>query len=189
MDNSVGSLELVIGCMFSGKSTELIRRTRMNKMLNKNVLVVNHASDLRYGNSFKITSHDMDQENAVHVTSLMTLIQKDEYLYANVVIVDEGQFFNDLVEFSKKAVEQDDKTLIIAALDGNFNRQPFQNVMELIPFADNVIRLNAMCFMCNDGSSASFTKRIKENTSKNEFDVVVGGSDIYQSVCRRHYKQ
>lgn len=198
-----GKLELIIGCMFSGKSSELIRRVRQHRLLGRNIVVINHASDVRYGTGLKITSHDMEEEHALACKSLESISDNPEYLRAHTVFVDEGQFFSDLREFVVRAVELDGKTVVVSALDGNYKREPFMNVISLVPFADEVLRLNALCVVCKDGTPAAFSKRIKAPDSvvgdieqggvhahvhdSNDTCVLVGGADMYMSVCRKHY--
>ena len=99
MSNILGSINLIIGCMFSGKSTETIRLIRRYKTLgNKNILVINHTLDTRYGESV-ISSHDKVQYKCISLEKLNDIKQKEEYLKADVIFVEEGQFFNDLFDF------------------------------------------------------------------------------------------
>jgi thymidine kinase len=185
-------LELILGCMYSGKSSELIRRIRMQRVLNNNILIIKHALDKRYENEdAHIISHDFTKEYAIETSTLTDILTIQEYKDAEIIFIDEGQFFSDIISFVLRAVETDQKSVVISALDGNYKREPYIHIMQLIPLADDVVRLNALCAVCKDGTKAQFSKYIKNNTidieSKN--GLLVGGHDIYMSVCRHHYLQ
>lgn len=177
-----GYLELIIGCMYSGKSTELIKRVRAQKQLNKHILVINHKSNNRY-NNLSVTTHDLDSEESIPLTNLTELLTLPSYQTTDLICIDEGQFFHDLENVIRHIVEIDKKHVIVSALDGNFRREPFMNVCMLIPFADTVHKLNALCLLCHDDTPASFSKR----TTQDEAIVKIGGSEMYKSVCRRHF--
>merc|ERR1712141_383577 len=91
---------------------------------------------------------------------------------------DEGQFFPDIIEFAE-SMANNGKTVIVAALDGTYQRKGFANILELVPLAEHVIKLTAVCMICfEDGS---YTKRITEDKEVE----VIGGSDKYMATCRR----
>jgi thymidine kinase len=94
----------------------------------------------------------------------------------------QGQFFDDLVEFVT-AVAAAGLTVIIAALDGTFERKPFGRVLELIPLADSVIKLTAVCMVCRN-RDAPFTSRLSDETTT----LVIGGRDKYAATCRTCYE-
>ena len=106
-----------------------------------------------------------------------------DYLDAKVVIIEEAQFYPDLVEFVLEAVEVYEKHIIVAGLDGDASRKPFGKLLDLIPYADSIVKLKALCKICNDGTEALFTsKKIHDNAT-----VDIGGSDKYEALCRRHF--
>lgn len=168
--------------MFSGKSTEMIKRIRKFRLLQKNMLIITHESDVRYGES-SLISHDKNTEPAISIQCLHELFLLDAYKKATHIFIEEAQFFDDLYQFVRYAVDKDDKNVIVSGLDGNYKKEPFRQVVDLIPFADDVTRLRALCLVCNDGTLASFSKRL---TTQNG-DIVVGGSNTYMSVCRKHH--
>lgn len=96
---------------------------------------------------------------------------------ADCIGIDEGQFFPDLVQFCEEMANKG-KVLVIAALDGTFQRKPFGSVLDLVPMAEDVIKLSAVCMQCH--RPASFTKRTVNDTAVE----VIGGADKYISVCR-----
>uniref|UniRef100_K3WL02 Thymidine kinase n=1 Tax=Globisporangium ultimum (strain ATCC 200006 / CBS 805.95 / DAOM BR144) TaxID=431595 RepID=K3WL02_GLOUD len=154
-----GHLQLIIGPMFSGKSTELIRRMRRFHHAKLQCLVIKYKNDTRYSDE-KLSTHDKLLFEAKPVERLAEA--RAHVANADVIGIDEGQFFPDLVEFCLEAADAG-KVVIVAALDGTFERKPFGSVCELIPAAEQVIKLNAVCTKC--GHDAAFTRRIVADTS------------------------
>ena len=181
MAHKAGKLELYIGPMFSGKSTELIKNVRLNKVLNRKVLVVKPAIDVRY-DSNRIVSHSGEKEDCVTTNDLED-IKDNLILEHDIIIIDEGQFFKSLKKMCLKWVEEFNKYIIVGGLDGDFQRKPMGEILDLIPYADKYIKLCALCKYCGDGTKAIFSKRISSENSQ----VLIGGNDIYVSVCRYHY--
>tara|TARA_B100001287_G_C22465663_1_gene427227 strand:+ start:160 stop:705 length:546 start_codon:yes stop_codon:yes gene_type:complete len=175
-------VEIIIGCMFSGKSTELLRRCNRFKSINKKILLINHVHDIRTKDNIK--THDNFETNALKIDNLSTIFEKYNDLYNNsdVIGIDEAQFFPDLKEFILKS-ENDSKVIIIAGLDGDSDRNPFGQVLECIPLCDDVVKLKALDMLSNDGSYALFSKRIVNSNEK----VLVGSSDKYIAVNRENY--
>jgi len=179
----IGKIDLIIGCMFSGKSTEIIRLINRYKALDKQILIVNHSSDTRYKNNC-ISTHSNINVNCISITNLNDLKCDNKYKYnsIDVIVIEEGQFFNGLYEFTMEACEKDNKIIIIAGLDGDSNREEFGDIIKLIPKCDNVTKLHALCSICKDGTLAPFTKRLVENNSQ----VLIGVNE-FMPVCRYHY--
>jgi len=163
--------------MFSGKTTELIRRLKRYQVSNHRCLIVKYANDTRY-DSGGISTHDLQKLAAVSTTSLAPLAaQADSY---SVIGIDEGQFFPDCVQFAEDMANRG-KIVIVAALDATFQRQAFGDILRLVPLAESVVKLNAVCMECF--RTASYTKRRGQET---ELEVI-GGSDLYMAVCRKCY--
>ena len=182
MTNSTsGHLEIILGCMRSGKTTELIRKIKRCNCINKTVLVVSHNSDTRYGKNV-VSSHDNVKIDCLSLRELSGLFENDMYKNAEYVFIEEGQFFDDLVEFCSKAVDSDCKNVTVSALDGDFQRKPFKMIADLIPLADDYVKLTALCQICKDGTPGIFSKRICGGTEQK-----MVGADEYLSVCRLHY--
>ena len=180
-----GRLELIIGPMYASKTTELIKITNRYKSINKNILAVNHSINNRYG-SCNITSHDNKElGDCVVIDKLFKL--KDEHIEkynsADIIIIEELQFFEDAFNFIKESTDIDMKIIIAAGLDGDSNREPFGDVLRLIPYAEKVTKLSAFCKICQDGTPAFFTKRVIKCNDK----VIVGSEDKFIATCRRHY--
>ena len=175
------SLEIVIGCMFSGKSSELIRRLKRHRAVADSVLVVNSARDVR-NPSPVLQTHDGVTFDCVKTNDLFTLASTDAFDAATVIGIDEAQFFSRLREFVEYCLMRD-KKVIVAGLDGDFRQAVFGEILTLIPIADRVDKLQALCMECRDGTFGPFTKRIVHHVAQE----LVGSDDLYMAVCRRHH--
>jgi len=172
-------IEIILGSMYSGKSTELIRRLSCYDAIKFPTLLINHEYDTRTGNSVK--THSNLKKNAIKTDSLMKLVERPEYINSKVIGIDEAQFFGDLLEFVKYS--ELDKIIIISGLDGDYNRKPFGQILECIPLCDSVVKLKAMDMVYNDGTPGIFTKRL----TKNDNILLIGSKEHYVSVCRENY--
>lgn len=177
------TLEVIMGPMFSGKSSELYSRAkRMYSVIEHkgSVLVVNSNIDTRCAKN-KMRTHDGMEINAVKVDTLAELDVLDSFEEARVILIDEAQFFSDLVPFVKKHIGG--KSFIVAGLNGDANQEKFGSVIDLIPFADKVFHKTALCMNCRDGvTPAPFT--IVKKTVRYDNQVTVGAEEIYLPVCR-----
>jgi thymidine kinase len=174
-------ITLYIGCMFSGKTSELIKLYRKCAVINKKVLSINFNQDNRYSSDESIVSHNFDKIDCVKVSKLSEVSDK-EILNHDYIMIDEGQFFPDLKEYVLKWCEQYKKNIIVIGLDGDYKRNAFGQILDLIPVADQVMKLKALCKLCNDGTEALFTHRL----STEDEQVVIGNSN-YIPLCRQHY--
>lgn len=177
------SLELILGPMFAGKTSALQSIIRRHKSLGIKCAVYKPDSDTRYGEDFYMYSHDQTKVAAYPVKYLSQQQLYDTYRQSKLIIIEEGQFFQDLYEFVLKAVERDEKHVVVAGLDGDCFRKPFGQILQLIPLADRVTKLNSLCQACGDGTIGLFTFR----KTKSKEIVEVGGPDMYMPLCRKHY--
>ena len=178
-----GKIEIIIGCMFSGKSTENIRLINRFKCIKSKILVIKHNFDKRYDDGSKLTTHNNTQIDCQSNDNLISYFTKEVFLKSDIIVVEEAQFFDDLFEFATKSADIYGKTIIVSGLDGDFKRCPFGDILKLIPHCEKVTRLNALCSDCNDGTKAYFTKRITNEAGVN----VIGTNDKYKAVCRKCY--
>ena len=190
------SLELIIGPMFAGKSSALQSIVRRRKAIGWNVLVVKHTVDVRYlepssTENNVVINHDNQACPAIARDSLLGLIELDVFRDARLIIVEEGQFFTDIVSFVLEAVETHGKDVVVVGLDGDAHRKPFGKILELIPLADEVQRLFALCKLCGDGTAARFTCAVDSKTAAATLGGKpnVGGEDSYMPLCRKHFLQ
>ena len=172
------SLTVILGCMFSGKSTELLRRVRRLECIGKKIMVINHKTDNRYTNHDKVVTHCTDSMDCVKTDRLFSLTTHENYTNTDTIAIDEAQFFPDLYEFVLQELQQN-KTVIVSGLVADFQCKPIGDILNLLPHADDTVRLYALCSMCNNGTRAAFTKRLSNDTQQ-----VLIGTDQYAAVCR-----
>jgi thymidine kinase len=182
-----GYLELILGPMFSGKTSKILELYKQCEFSNIPVVVINHTSDKRYSETM-LSTHDLKMIPCVQASSLYEAMKnsdiKNKINDATVILINEGQFFNDLYEWTVMMVETNHKELYICGLDGDFNRNKFGQILDLIPLCDKVIKLKSLCSMCRNGNKALFSLRVTE-----EKEQVLIGSDCYKPVCRACYNK
>lgn len=178
-------LKLYIGCMFSGKTTSLLNEISKYKVLTDEIITVNHIFDKHRNNDNinQFKTHNNKTYPAIMISQLEELKEMSKYTTSKIVIIDEGQFFMDLYDFIKYELETTNKIFIVGGLSGDYKMEPIGDIARLIPLADEINKLNAYCIRCNDGTVASFTKRINDSSDQ----VIIGSDDIYTSVCRYHF--
>lgn len=181
----MAKLDIIIGPMFAGKSSELIKRIRQLKVLKKEYIVIKPLIDTRYSDDH-IVSHNNDMEHCISINNINDFIANITNFNINnieTIFIDEGQFFPDLKENVLKLVEEYNKNIVIVGLDGDFNRNKFGQILDLIPYCDTCVKIKSLCVLCNDMTPAIFTKKI----SNNDNQVEIGNENIYRAVCRYHY--
>ena len=179
------SLDIVLGPMFSGKSSRILSIVSRYASIGTPVLVIKHESDVRYEYSENdIVTHDNRRAVCSSVMSLNNEALRQQVARHRVIIVDEAQFFDGLVSFVKWAVDEQEKQVYLMGLDGDSNRQMFGEILQCIPLADRIERLTAFCKRCANGTPAIFTYR---NWGPTDQQVFVGGPDMYEASCRECY--
>ena len=180
--NDEGYLELILGPMFSGKTSKLIEIYNQCKYCNIDVIVLNHEIDNRYNNDMLCT-HDNKEIPCFKVSDLNHVQHKfNSFKTAKVILINEGQFFKNLYTSVKNWVDIFKKHVYVCGLDGDFQRNCFGEILYLIPICNKVNKLNSLCANCKNGKHALFSKRI---SSDNE-QIKVGSSN-YQPLCRKCY--
>ena len=174
------SLHIIMGNMFSGKTSELIRRLKRLKVINKSILVVNSAKDTRSPDEV-LRTHDNVKFNCSKVYDLFELLSDPKFETCDIIAIDEAQFFGKLKKFVEVCLFEK-KTVILAGLDGDCFQRKFGELLDCIPLASEVTKLSALCMTCNNGTPGPFTKRIVDN---DELELI-GGSDMYSAVCHKH---
>ena len=186
--SSSGRLDIMIGSMFSRKTTSLINELLICADLGLNVLYINHTFDNR-SESHAFSPHHpfivpKNYEN-IEFVSLESLkgVRKEDY---DVIGIDEAQFFDEsLIEFCKIHVETYKIHVIVTGLDSDFKREKFGHIIDLIPIADNITKLKSYCRDCGPKKvEAIFSYKCSSN-SKGQIDV--GGKDKYKPLCRNCY--
>jgi thymidine kinase len=177
------SLEIILGPMFSGKSSRIVSIVSRYGVLRAPVLVIKHAADNRYAQN-EVATHD--GRTAPCVTAADFSAFNDAYLNRfQVIIVEEAQFFQGLVDFVRHVVDDLGKNVYLVGLDGDSERRPFGEILQCVPMADKVEKLTALCVRCANGTPAIFTRR----RVPYEQQMVVAGSNLYEPVCRECYFQ
>ena len=170
-----GGIEVICGCMFSGKSTELIRRIDVCRAAGQKVQVFNSVLDKRYAKK-GICTHDKRKLKATHAEKaedILPLVDKNTV----VVAIDEINFFtNDIVAVAETLAKQG-KRVICCGLDMDYRAMPFESTARLLAIADSVLKLAARCTQC--GKPARRTNRLAEVKSR----IYVGGAQDYDARC------
>lgn len=168
------SLTLIMGSMYSGKTTALIKQVQELRQLGLKCLVVNHENDSRVEGP-AVRTHDGQRCAAVKTATLDGLCT----MGYDVVAIDEGQFFSNLKALVMHMVEHNGLHVVVAGLNGDYLRRPFGEMLDLVPMADQVEWLRAQCGECE--GRAAFTKRVSDETAK------VSVESRYTPVCRMCY--
>ena len=177
--STTGSIEVICGSMFSGKTEELLRRLKRAQIAKQRVQVFKPGIDTRYS-ADHVQSHDSARTLSRPVTRASEVLQ-----YAldttRVVGIDEAQFFDDdLVDVAQKLANRGIR-VIIAGLDMDFRGQPFGPMPKLLSVAEFVTKLHAVCMTC--GETASRSQRLQSATSSTS-QVLVGAKEYYEARCR-----
>ncbi len=186
MRHTQGSIEVICGSMFSGKTDELIRRLVRATIAKQKVQVFKPAIDVRYAVE-KVTSHAGADFDAIPVERAAEIIAKLD-ADTTVVGIDEAQFMdNDVVKVAQELAELG-KRVLVAGLDMDFRGEPFGPMPILMSKAERVDKLHAICMVC--GEEASRTQRLVNGKPARYDDpvVIVGAAEMYEARCRLHHE-
>ena len=176
---NTGWIEVVVGCMFSGKTEELIRRLRRAQIARQKVVIFKPKIDTRYSNSH-IVSHNEQSLGSIEAETadeIFTLAHD-----AQVIGIDEGQFFKgDLVGVCNTLADMG-KRVIVAGLDQDYRGVPFEPMPQLLAVAEYITKTLAICVVC--GNPADSTQRNSDSKER----VVVGAKDMYEARCRNCHR-
>ncbi len=174
----IGSIEVICGSMFSGKTEELIRRLKRARFAKQRIQIFKSGVDVRYSEE-EVVSHDSNAipSTPVDTSGSLLLLCND----VDVIGIDEAQFLdNGLVEVCDQLANQGIR-VIVAGLDMDFKGRPFGPIPGLLAIADDVMKVHAICVKC--GRPAQFSHRL----SKNDKTVLLGETNEYEPLCRRCY--
>ncbi len=183
MSQQRGSIELICGSMFSGKTEELIRRMRRAVIARQQVQVFKPAIDTRY-DAERVTSHNGLNFEAQPMASARNILESVDP-HTTVVAIDEVQFFEDEIVNVCETLAEMGKRVICAGLDTDFRGVPFGPMPALLARAEEVSKLHAICVVC--GEEASRTQRLIEGrpAAYNDPVVLVGAAEVYEARCRQ----
>lgn len=208
-NDNTGYLEIILGGMYAGKTSRLVEIYKQCVFCNIPVVVINHSIDTRYDSTNSdfvsdgdfVTTHDQIKIPCLKLNNLFDIWYhydtknkgtrnelRDELkeqiasvVKSDVILINEGQFFAGLEEFVRLLLEKG-KKIYVCGLDGDFKRERFGQILDLIPLCDKVTKLTSLCAICKNGTPGIFSKRI----TKQEEQTLVG-SDNYIPVCRKCY--
>jgi thymidine kinase len=173
--SKAGWMEVICGCMFSGKTEELIRRLKRAKIANQKVEIFKPSTDVRYHET-NIVSHD---ENHIHSTPVhnsdQILLMADDI---EVIGIDEAQFFDNELPRVCDTLAGKGIRVIAAGLDMDFTGKAFGPMPELLAKAEYITKVHAICVVCGNLASYSFRK------TKDQSQVLLGEKDVYEPRCR-----
>ena len=183
-----GYLELILGCMWSGKSTKLLALYKKYKLSECNPIIINYSEIKNDANV--MSTHDNQTVDCLYVSKLSDIFDHHNPTTSSSIdnnkalLINEGQFFPDICEWSSYMVNKKQKIIHIAALDGDFKTKGFNTILNLLPQADSFQKLTAICTICKDGTPAIFTHRTSDNTERILFDA-----SEYTPLCRKCYNK
>ena len=180
-----GYLELILGPMFSGKTSTLKKIYDQCIYCNIPVMVINYSADKRYSTDDVMSTHDKIMIPCIMANTIAEILDGygEKLSKTEVILINEGQFFAD-IEYVISLVEEMHKRVYICGLDGDFQKHKIGSLFELIPYCDNICKLKSLCSECRDGTPGLFSYRIT-----NEVSQVVIGVDNYKPLCRVCYKR
>jgi thymidine kinase len=177
--HEIGWIEVIAGCMFSGKTEELIRRLRRAQIAKQHVAIFKPHIDTRYSADHIVSHNDQSIPSTV-VMNARQIIELSKT--AQVVGIDEGQFFSpELVDVCNELADAG-KRVIVAGLDQDYRGKPFEPMPQLLAIGEYITKTLAICVVC--GAPADRTQRITQQQER----VVVGAKNIYEARCRRCFR-
>ena len=174
-----GWIEVICGSMFSGKTEELIRRMRRSLIARQKIELFKPKIDTRFS-EIEIVSHDMQKIPSHSITKPKQILTIA--LEAQVVGIDEAQFFDKSLVKVCQTLANMGKRVIIAGLDQDYRGVPFDPIPELLAIAEYITKTHAICVIC--GNPANHTQR----TSTQKDKVVVGAGEFYEARCRNCFE-
>jgi thymidine kinase len=174
-----GSLEIITGCMFSGKTEELIRQLRRAEIAKLRFQTFKPEIDVRYSDD-NVASHNRTLFPSIRVKTAAEIYERVDRR-VDMVAVDEGQFFETELLDVVTELAGAGKRVVVAGLDTDWRGLPFGPMPQLLAMADVITKLHAICSVC--GEPATRTQRLVPTAG----DVLVGSNDAYEARCRNHF--
>lgn len=180
------SLEVVIGPMFSGKSSYALSYVRRQRAIGKRVIVIKPDIDNRYSAENYMVTHDLDKVPCMLWKVDKPLCEIDNFTLQeyDYFVIEEAQFFQHLKHFCHEVLFNRRKNILLVGLDGCAQQNKFGEILDIIPMATSVKKLTAMCSVCRDGTPAPYTKKVKNSNEEGQVDI--GGAEKYVAVCLSH---
>ncbi len=182
----LGSITVVCGSMYAGKSEELIRRARRALYAKKKVQVFKPSIDRRYDEEM-VVSHVGAKHGAVPVVTVEDLARAIDG-DTDVVCIEEAQFFDPSIVDLVIGLADGGVEVILAGLDQDFRRQPFGPMPTLLAVADEVVKLRAICLKCGQPASHTYRTIDGRPAHKNDPVILIGATETYEARCRNCYE-
>lgn len=178
-----GYLGLYCGPMFSGKTSRILSLSKQHDIVGIQNVIVNHASDVRYSKDNELVAHDGSRKQCVMAKELYAFHDPSAPSDIAVFLINEGQFFPDIVEWTREMVSApNSKKVFISGLDADYRAKPFGDWLNLIPFADYIEKLSGVCAVCK-GSKSVFSMRVVDVDRQ-----VLVGTNEYMPACRKCFE-
>ena len=174
-----GSIEVVCGPMFSGKTEELIRRVRRSQIARQKVQIFKPAVDTRYDEK-DVVSHSLQTISSIPITLPVEILQ-NLYDSTRVVAIDEVQFFGDEIISVVTKLARRGCRVICAGLDQDYKGNPFGPMAKLLCIADHVEKIHAICTICGEPATKTYRTNPKDDDR-----LLLGETDLYEARCRSH---
>jgi thymidine kinase len=183
-----GYLKIILGSMFAGKTTELIKEYNKHVSCGFKCCIINHVIDDRYGtDNTKMANHNNKIVECKSCYKLSELLgadyQNDIVKKYDVFLINEGQFFDDLYDCVDVIVNKAIKKVYVCGLDGDYKRKKFGSILDIIPLCDDIVKLKGICKEC------VFKESIFTNRITNEKEQTLISSNNYTSLCRKCYNK
>jgi thymidine kinase len=187
----MNGLDIIIGPMFSGKTTELLRRLSIFSHMNFKVLCIGHSLDIRNTDNISTHSTYIDTKRIINCDKYkinsFNEFSHDVVEQYDIIGIDEAQFFGeDLIPFVLKYI--DTKKIIISGLNGDANKKKFGYILDLIPHCNDITKLNSYCDLCKQYGKMELAIFSRSFDNKIDTQINIGGKNKYVAVCRNCYK-
>ena len=176
------SVEIVLGPMFSGKTSYVLEYVRKYHAIGKKVSIIKPLVDNRYSNENFVVSHNNEKLTCRNWDTRIPLCQYTDAEFYDYFVIEEAQFFTHLHHFCSHILFELKKHILVVGLNGDAEQTKFGEILDIIPMATSLKKLSAMCSVCKDGTPAHYTKAFE----KSENQINVGGAEKYVAVCLRH---
>ena len=178
------SLEIVMGPMFSGKTTYAISYIQRQQSIGKKVVVIKPNIDARYTTQSVLITHNKQAYPCLIWDVSIKMYIPQEMINADCIVIEEAQFFSGLHGIVSKLLFLHKKHILVVGLDGDASQNPFGEILQCIPLSTKLLKLEALCSICKDGTGAHYSKKIISDMIDDQIDV--GGVDKYITVCLKH---
>jgi thymidine kinase len=196
INTNSGYLEIIVGPMFSGKTKYLTQIYDKYNYIGKKITTINYEGDTRYSNTC-LSTHDKIMIPCIFINNLYDIYDYkifNEIILSDVILINEAQFFGDLFNIVLDLVEKYNKIVYVCGLDGDYKREKFGTILDLIPFCDKIVKLKSLCSICKNGNHGIFSHRKKTNITQlnnsilnEKSEQLVIGSSNYETLCRKCY--